>query len=124
MAIFRPGRQGVNPLARRNPNGWQQTARTEDSEQPVCQLCLRQSQRFTVHHLVPRSRGGKFGPKAKLCPTCHRQLHALFSESTLAKEMDSLERIRVNPEMASYLEWVRKQKGQANFRVRRANNRR
>ncbi len=111
-------------MPRRGPNGWQQMARPRDGEKLVCELCLRESQRFTVHHLVPRSRGGKFGPKAKLCPTCHRQLHALFSESTLAKEMDSLERILVNPEMASYLEWVRKQKGQANFRVRRANNRR
>ena len=122
MAIFRPGPPGVTPLARRHPNGTQQTARSDDGEQPVCQLCLRESQRFTVHHLVPRSQGGKFGPKAKLCPTCHRQLHALFSESTLAKEMDSLERIRVNPEMVSYLEWVRKQKGQATFRVRQANH--
>lgn len=111
-------------MQRRGPNSRQQTARLVDGEKPVCELCFRQSQRFTVHHLVPRSRGGRFGPKAKLCPTCHRQLHALFSESTLAKEMDSLERIRVNPEMASYLEWVRKQKGQAAFRVRRANNRR
>ncbi len=111
-------------MPRRGPNGWQQMARPGDGEKLVCELCLRESQRFTVHHLVPRSRGGKFGPKAKLCPTCHRQLHAMFSESTLAKEMDSLERIRVNPEMASYLEWVRKQKGQATFRVRRANNRR
>ncbi len=124
MEIFQPGRPGVNPLPRRGHNGWQQMPESGDGQKPVCELCLRESQRFTVHHLTPRSRGGKFGPKAKLCPTCHRQLHALFSESTLAKEMDSLERIRVNPEMASYLEWVRKQKGQANFRVRRANNRR
>ena len=111
-------------MPRRASNGLQPTPRSGDGEKPGCELCLRDFQRFTVHHLVPRSRGGKFGPKAKLCPTCHHQLHALFSESTLAKEMDSLERIRVNPEMASYLEWVRKQKGQANFRVRRANNQR
>ncbi len=124
MAIFQPGRPGVNPLPRRGPNGWRQMPEPGDGQKRVCELCLRESQRFTVHHLVPRSRGGKFGPKVKLCPTCHRQLHALFSESTLAKEMDSLERIRANPDMASYLDWVRKQKGPANFRVRRANNRR
>ncbi len=111
-------------MPRRGLNGWQPMADPEDGEKPACELCLRESPKFTVHHLVPRSRGGKFGPKAKLCPTCHRQLHALFSESTLAKELDSLERIRVNPEMASYVEWVRRQKGPANFRVRRANNRR
>ncbi len=89
-----------------------------------CELCLRQSNSYTVHHLIPRSRGGRFGPKAKLCPTCHRQLHALFSEATLARELNSIESIRVNPEMAGYLNWVRKQKGPTSFRVRRSNQRR
>ena len=101
-----------------------QQAYTANGGSPACELCLRESERFTVHHLVPRSQGGKFGPKANLCPTCHRQLHALFSEATLAKELPSVEQIRANPDMASYLKWVRKQKGAANFRVRRANNRR
>ena len=93
-------------------------------ENSVCELCLREPEKFTVHHLVPRSQGGKFGPKAKLCPTCHRQLHALFSEATLAKELRSLDQIRANLEMAGYLSWARKQKGPTNFRVRRSNNRR
>ena len=90
----------------------------------VCELCLRESVRFTEHHLVPRSRGGKFGPKARLCPTCHRQLHAMFSEKTLAGELNSIERLRADPSFAGYLKWARKQKGAANFRVRRANERR
>ena len=90
----------------------------------ACELCLRESIRFTAHHLVPRSRGGKFGPKARLCPTCHRQLHAMFSEATLAKELNSILTLRANPEVASYLKWVQRQKGPTNFRVRRANNRR
>jgi hypothetical protein len=93
-------------------------------ENSVCELCLREPEKFTVHHLVPRSQGGKFGQKAKLCPTCHRQLHALFSEATLAKELRSLDQIRANPEMAGYLSWARKQKGPTNFRVLRSNNRR
>ncbi len=93
-------------------------------EPPVCELCQRESNRFTEHHLVPRSRGGKFGPKARLCPTCHRQLHAMFSEKTLATELNSIDRLRADPEFAGYLKWASRQKGQANFRVRRANSRR
>ena len=89
-----------------------------------CELCLRQPNSYSVHHLVPRSRGGKFGPKARLCPTCHSQLHALFSEATLARELNSIEQIRANYEMASYLSWVRKQKGSTSFRVRPSNQRR
>jgi hypothetical protein len=48
----------------------------------------------------------------------------MFSEATLAKELNSIESLRANPEVASYLAWVRRQKGPTNFRVRRANNRR
>ena len=90
----------------------------------ACELCLREAGRYTVHHLVPRSRGGRFGPKTRLCPTCHRQLHALFSEVTLAKELYSIELIRTNPQMADYLRWARHQKGPTSFRVRRAKDRR
>ena len=93
-------------------------------EPPVCELCLRESVRFTGHHLVPRSRGGKFGPKARLCPTCHRQLHAMFSEKTLANELNSIERLRADPAFAGYLKWAGKQKDGATFRVRRANAKR
>ena len=111
---------------RKSPNGLAGAER-EAAGGPVgdkaCQLCHRKSPRLTVHHLVPRSRGGRFGPKAQLCSTCHRQLHALFSESTLAQGLDSLELIRANPKMAGYLKWVRRQQGPANFRVRRSNDR-
>ena len=90
----------------------------------VCKLCQRESLRFTSHHLIPRSRGGKFGPQVKLCPTCHRQLHAMFSESTLAKELNSIEALQINSEFSEYLKWAKNQKGPTNFRVRRAKNRR
>ena len=93
-------------------------------EPPVCELCLRESARFTEHHLVPRSRGGKYGPKARLCPTCHRQLHAMFSEKTLANELNSVERLRADPNFAGYLKWVSKQKDGATFRVHRSNAKR
>ncbi len=93
-------------------------------ESQSCELCLREAERYTVHHLVPRAEGGRFGPRAKLCATCHRQLHAMFTEATLAKEFNSLDSIRNHPEMRKYLRWARKQKDGASFRVRRANDRR
>jgi len=90
----------------------------------VCGLCKRESPRFTSHHLIPRARGGRLGPQVKLCPTCHRQLHAMFSETTLAKELNSIETLRANPEFSDYLRWARHQKGPTSFQVRRAKNRR
>ena len=94
------------------------------AENAGCELCLREAQRYTVHHLVPRAQGGRFGPKVRLCTTCHRQLHASFSEATLARELNSLGMIRANPQMKKFIKWVRKQKEGATFRVRRANDRR
>jgi len=48
----------------------------------------------------------------------------MFSESTLAKELNSIEALRANPEFSDYLRWARRQKGPTSFRVRRAKNRR
>ncbi len=109
-------------MTRRNSS---ETAASNPQVEPlVCNLCKRESLRFTSHHLVPRSQGGRFGPQVKLCPTCHRQLHAMFSESTLAKELNSVDSLRANPEFSDYLRWARRQKGPTSFRVRRAKNRR
>ncbi len=99
-------------------------ATSSAKEDSRCELCHREAKRHTVHHLVPRSQGGKLGPTARLCSTCHKQLQALFSEATLARELHSLDLIRANPEVARFLKWARRQKGDTGFRVRRANNRR
>ena len=111
MARTRPKRTNAQPLPARD-------------EAVTCELCQRDVGRYTVHHLVPRARGGRFGPTAKLCPTCHQQLHALFSEATLAEELNSIALLRANPQVNGYLKWVRKQKSAGGFKVRRANNRR
>ena len=92
----------------------------KQKEGGVCELCEREVGRLTSHHLVPKARGGKHGPQVLLCPTCHRQLHALFSEATLEKDLSSVKALKKHPQVAIFLSWMRKQKGQANFRVRRA----
>ena len=89
-----------------------------------CELCRRESASYSRHHLVPRAQGGRNGPTAKLCSTCHRQLHALFSEATLARELGTIEQVLANPQFARYLKWARRQRGLTNFRVRRAKDRR
>ena len=88
----------------------------------ACALCQRIVDRLTVHHLTPRARGGNHGPKARLCSTCHRQIHAMFSETTLAADLYSIARLRANPRVAAFLRWMRKQRG-ATFPVRRARER-
>ena len=113
-------------MARRNTQRNSAHPLPAKAETTECELCQREVDRYTVHHLVPKAKGGRFGPTANLCPTCHRQLHALFTEATLAEELNSITLLRANPQVNGYLKWVRKQKsaGGFGFKVRRANNRR
>lgn len=84
-----------------------------------CELCHRPVAELTVHHLVPRQHDGHDGPTAELCRGCHSQLHALFSNHHLARELNTLDKLRAHPDVARYLRWARKQKPGRKIRVRR-----
>jgi len=92
---------------------------------PACELCERAVPRLTKHHLFPKSVGRRKGrpvdelPTAELCGACHRQVHALFENRELAKRLDSLEALRAEPRMQSFLTWVKKQPAERAIRVRR-----
>ena len=77
--------------------------RLDKIDATACELCLREADGYTVHHLVPRFKGGSLGPTAVLCSICHRQIHALFSEATLAGELNSIALLRINPSVKNYL---------------------
>lgn len=114
---------GANGSALLHPEeAHDQRRRRASPDAGICELCERAVERFTVHHLVPRARGGNHGPTALLCPTCHRQVHAMFSVTTLAEELHSVELLRANPRVAEFLRWMRKQRG-TRFQVRRARER-
>lgn len=85
-----------------------------------CELCERDVERLTVHHLIPRQKEGQGGPTAKICSACHRQIHVLYDNARLARELHSSERLRNEPRMRRFLSWVRKQKGEKRVKVRRA----
>ena len=84
------------------------------------ELCLREVNRYTVHHLIPKAKGGKFGATADLCGTCHKQIHAFFSEAILAKELFDIRLLNNNPKVKKYLKWIRNQKHTGIFRVRKS----
>lgn len=74
----------------------------------VCPLCDRPipaSQR-DEHHLVPKSRGGV--QTVSLHRICHRQIHALLSEAELERDFRDVESLRQYPEMARFVDWVRR----------------
>ncbi len=88
-----------------------------------CELCERAVDRLTVHHLIPRQRvkqkKAEAGPTANICSACHLQIHALFDNKRLAKELNSLEKLRTEPQMAKFLSWIKKQKPHKRLQVHR-----
>lgn len=68
---------------------------------------------LTVHHLVPRQHTKRKkqdpGETANICSACHCQIHALFDNKLLAKELNTLEKLSNEPQMQKFLAWVRKQ---------------
>ncbi len=87
----------------------------------ICALCQRDLEHLTQHHLTPRSKlqAGETTPTICICSACHRQIHALFSNTELHDELNTLERLRDEPKMRRFLRWIGKQDPGKRVRVRR-----
>ena len=78
---------------------------------PICPLCGRPippEVPQSLHHLVPRARGGKGGPVVLLHHICHKEIHAALDETSLAREYSTVEALRGHPRLAKFIAWVRK----------------
>ncbi len=73
----------------------------------VCPICEREipPAQMDAHHLIPRSKGGK--ETQYLHRICHRQIHALFTETESAKRLNSADAISQHPQMQRFIEWVK-----------------
>lgn len=76
---------------------------------------------LTFHHLIPkkvhrRARFKKHYEREQLqagiyvCRRCHRGIHRLFDEMTLAQDYDSLEKLLADEQIQKHVAWVAKQK--------------
>ena len=87
------------------------------SERDICPLCDRDVNELTDHHLVPKSRGGR--RTEPICPDCHRMIHVLYDNKTLAKELSTAAALVAEPRFAKYLAWIGKRSGHRRFSARR-----
>jgi len=70
---------------------------------PICERTIPKSQR-DAHHLVPKSKGGK--TTEYLHRICHRQIHALFTETELATHLNTASALKSHPEMQKFISWI------------------
>jgi hypothetical protein len=95
-----------------------------------CALCGRAAPGLTRHHLVPRTLHKRACTRRNfsraelytvtlLCRPCHKQIHAVFTESELAREYASTEALAAYPKIARFVEWIARQPPTADISVRR-----
>ena len=83
----------------------------------ICELCLREVDETTEHHLIPRTRHKNKKNKrdfdredvketVSLCQPCHSQIHNLFEEKALEATYNTLEALKSEERMMKFLHWV------------------
>lgn len=78
---------------------------------PICPLCERPippEAKQSLHHLVPKLRGGKGGETVRLHQICHNEIHATLSETELARNFNTIAALKGHPRLATFIAWVRK----------------
>ena len=98
------------------------------STQPTnCALCERE-RKLSFHHLIPRKthkRSYVFNRFSKqecqtrgiyLCGDCHRMVHRKIDHRSLAETYNTLEALQQHPEIATFVNWVRKQRKRSKIR--------
>ena len=76
---------------------------------PICPLCGRPippDVPQSLHHLIPRSKGGKRGPTVLLHHICHKEIHASLSETELARQFHTIEALLTHPRLSRFVDWV------------------
>ncbi|MEL7013110.1 MAG: HNH endonuclease [Pseudomonadota bacterium] len=80
-------------------------------DDPICPLCERPippDARQSLHHLIPKLKGGKGGPVVLLHQICHNEIHATLTEAELARDYNTIEALRAHPRLEKFVRWVRK----------------
>lgn len=78
---------------------------------PICPLCGRPipvHAKQSLHHLIPKLKGGKGGPTVLLHQICHSEIHATLTEAELARDFCTIDTLRRHPRLAKFIRWVAK----------------
>ncbi len=73
----------------------------------ICALCQRPvpAAQADAHHLVPKSKGGT--KTVILHRICHRQIHAVLTETELERQYFTVDRLLAHEPVARFVQWVK-----------------
>lgn len=87
---------------------------------PVCEMCDREVDETSQHHLIPQTRHSNKKNKklfdrkevkerkVDLCQPCHSKIHSVFTEKELERTYNTLEIIQSHPEIVKFIVWIQK----------------
>jgi acetylglutamate synthase len=88
-----------------------------------CELCEREVEELTGHHLIPRTRHTNKKNqklfdrtevkerKAMVCESCHSKIHATISEKELELFYNTTELLKDHPEIKKFVKWIKNKPG-------------
>jgi hypothetical protein len=84
-----------------------------------CELCERDVERTSRHHLIPRALHSNKWFKKKytkehmsktvdLCRNCHREIHKFATEKELGKYHYTLDKLMEHEKIRKFVEWLKR----------------
>lgn len=73
-----------------------------------CPFCNRETpEEFQEkHHLIPKSKKGK--DTVLVCSDCGDMIHQLFKVSELKTKLNTVDKIKAEPKMQTWISWISK----------------
>ncbi len=85
----------------------------------ICELCQREVERTTRHHLIPRTlHKNKWFKKnftkdemiqtVDLCKDCHKEIHKFATEKELGRHYNTIEKLLEHEKIRNFVEWLKR----------------